>query len=194
MVHSKTYTAICEVPTGRKMEYVLYKITSPSGRTYIGITNNLKRRLKEHKTSPYPFGHAVRKYGYENMHFEFEHFKDVGSALAREAELVTPTEVASRKYYNASVGGALSNVLSQDNPMHRESVVRDHPNIWTTHNNPMNNPDSKARMIKSQSCKKVSVDGVVYYGVREAARKTGQSRQNVLNRLRSKNFPTWYYL
>lgn len=176
------------------MEYVLYKITSPSGRTYIGVTNKLKRRLKEHRSSSYPFGHAVRKYGYKNMDFEFELFPDAEAALKREAELVTIDQVKSKKYYNATVGGTFSNSLASNNPMHDPDVVSKHPNMWTTKNNPMNSPESKAKMIASQRCKKVYVEGKVYYGVREAARSTGQSRQNTVNRLRSKNFPDWYYL
>ena len=51
--------------------YLIYKATSPSGRIYIGVTNNFKRRMKEHMSSPYPFGHAVRKYGRQNFTYEF---------------------------------------------------------------------------------------------------------------------------
>lgn len=58
----------------------------------------------------------------------------------------------------------------------------------------MNNTDSKQRMIESQSCKKVSIDGVEYYGVREAARQLGSYRQFVVHRLKSDNYPTWFYI
>lgn len=176
------------------MNYILYKATSPSGRMYIGITNNFKRRMKEHLSSKWPFGHALRKYGRENFHYEFEFFDSVENALAREKELVTPEMLKTKKLYNVTVGGEVSNVLTYDNPMHREGVVENHPNIWSTENNPMNNPDSKRRMIESQNRKKVSIDGVEYSGVREAARQIGSYRQLVVHRLRSKNFPTWYYI
>ena len=176
------------------MSYTLYKCTSPSGRTYIGITNNFKRRLKEHGSSPYAFGHALRKYGKHNFTYEFEEFDSLEEALVREVELVTPEAVASKKLYNETVGGMLSNVLSQDNPMHREGAIESHPNIWSTENNPMNNPESKQRMIESQARKAVSIDGVRYEGVREAARQLGSYRQFVVHRLRSLNYPTWYYL
>ena len=176
------------------MNYILYKATSPSGRTYIGITNNFKRRMKEHLSSKWPFGHALRKYGRHNFIFEFEYFDSVEEALLREAELVTPEVLKTKKLYNATVGGQLTNVLEFDNPMHREDVVSNHPNIWSTENNPMNNPESRQRMIESQNRKRVSIDGVEYDGVREAARQLGSYRQFVVHRLKSKNYPTWYYL
>lgn len=45
-------------------EFILYKIDSPSGKSYIGYTSyDLKKRLREHKCSPYIIGKAIRKYG-----------------------------------------------------------------------------------------------------------------------------------
>jgi predicted GIY-YIG superfamily endonuclease len=176
------------------LKYIVYKATSPSGRVYIGVTNDFLRRMKEHRTSPYPFGYAVRKYGLENFTFEFEYFDDATTALEREAELVTNVEVKSKLYYNAVVGGRLSNVLKENNPMHDPEVVKRHPNIWTTENNPMNVPESKARMIASQASKLVSIDGIVYKGIREAARQLNSYRQFVVHRLKSDNFPNWFYV
>lgn len=176
------------------MKYILYKAYSPSNRIYIGVTNNFKRRLKEHLSSKYPFGHALRKYGKKNFRFEFEEFETVEEALNREAELITLTEVKSKKYYNCCLGGTLSNVLLYDNPMYKKEVLEKHPNLWTTENNPMNNPVSKQSMIDNQRKKQISVDGVVYSGIREAARQLNTYRQLIIHRLKSSNFPTWYYV
>jgi predicted GIY-YIG superfamily endonuclease len=178
------------------MNYILYKAISPSGKMYIGITNNFKRRMKEHGSSPYAFGCALRKYGKEAFVFEFEYFNTVEEALSREAELVNLEVLQARVLYNESVGGCLSNVLTNDNPMHRQDVVDNHPSVWKkgSADNPMYNPDSKAKMIKSQACKKVSVDGKEYYGVREAARNLGISRQLAVYRLKAFNYPTWFYV
>lgn len=176
------------------MKYILYKATSPSGRTYIGITNNFKRRMKEHGSSKFPFGHALRKYGTKNFTFEFEYFDTVEGALNRESELVTPETLASKKLYNAMLGGTLANTLAADNPMHRQEVLDNHPNLWTTENNPMNSPESKLKMIESQNRKRISIKGVEYPGIREAARQISESRQLVVYRLKSPNFPDWYYL
>jgi group I intron endonuclease len=176
------------------MDYVVYKAISPNGKIYIGVTNNFKRRIKEHMSSKYPFGHALRKYGKNNFVFEFEFFPDVESALERESQLITLEEVSSKKYYNCCVGGALSNVLLQSNPMHDPDVVKAHPNIWTSKNNPMKNPDSKRKMIESQTRKRVCILGENFEGIREAARAKNISRQLLVYRLKSPHFQEWYYL
>lgn len=178
------------------MKYLLYKATSPSGRTYIGITNNFKRRMKEHGTSPYTFGKALRKYGRENFSYEFELFPDVEAALTREAELVTVEALQSGRLYNQSVGGTFSDSLRGKNPMHNPEVLSKHPNLFTAENNPMNDPEVRERAKKAHDSykKKVSIDGVVYNGVREAARQLNSYRQFVVHRLRSSNYPTWFYV
>ncbi len=174
--------------------YLLYKATSPSGRMYVGVTNNFKRRMKEHLSSKWPFGHALRKYGRHNFTYEFEQFETMEMALAREYELVNEDSIKSKKFYNACVGGVISNTLTTNNPMHDKNVLENHPNLWTSENNPMNNPESKQKMIESQKRKEISVDGIIYKGVREAARTLGVSRQLLVHRLRSKNFSTYFYL
>jgi predicted GIY-YIG superfamily endonuclease len=178
------------------MKYMLYKATSPSGRTYIGVTNNFKRRLKEHGSSPFTFGKALRKYGKHNFTYEFELFPDAESALAREAELVTLEILQSRTLYNETVGGTLSNVLAGKNPMHNPETLKKHPCLFSDTYNPMF--DERVRQMNIERNehrkKKVSIDGVVYVGVREAARQIGSYRQFVTHRLKSDNFPTWFYI
>ena len=176
------------------MKYILYKAVSPSKRTYVGVTNNFKRRMKEHMSSPYPFGHALRKYGKDNFEYSFESFDTRDECLQREADLIGREEVESRKYYNSCLGGILSNVLAKDNPMHRKDVLEKHPGLFTSEENPMYDPESKRRMIESQNRKKVYIEGIEYEGVRAAARQLNSYRQFVIHRLKSKNFPDWYYL
>lgn len=175
--------------------FLIYKATNTvNGKKYIGVTKNFKKRLNSHKYSSYPFGAALRKYGIEKFVFEFEEYEDESLAYKREEELVTEVEIRSSVYYNCITGGIKGAFTSENNPMTRDEVKSKHTNLWTTENNPMNNTESKSKMIKSQSCKEVSVEGVVYYGVREAARKLGVSRQNLVHRLRSKNFPDYFYV
>ena len=55
---------------------VIYKLTSPSGKVYIGRTKNFEKRMYEHKnTSESNRGeckihHAIRKYGWDTFHKE----------------------------------------------------------------------------------------------------------------------------
>ena len=61
------------------MEITIYKITSPSGKNYVGRTNNFQNRMTEHKSeafretsrkSHFPLYKSIRKYGWENMKVE----------------------------------------------------------------------------------------------------------------------------
>lgn len=165
-----------------------------NGHKYIGVTNDFKRRMKEHKVSPYPFGRAIREFGIEAFTFEFEQFPDYETAFKREADLVTEEVIRDPTFYNSALGGEKSAMYGKDNPMFYEGVLENHPNIFSSENNPMKNPEIKKKMIASQKCKKVSIDGKVYYGVREASRNIGISRQCLLHRLRSENFPQYFYL
>ena len=52
----------------------IYKITSPSGKVYIGQSVNIKRRWKEHRSESYWYKHRLydsfKKYGVDNHTFE----------------------------------------------------------------------------------------------------------------------------
>jgi group I intron endonuclease len=55
---------------------VIYKLTSPTGRVYIGRTKNFEKRMGEHKnlsesaSSNYKIHQAIRKYGWDNFQKE----------------------------------------------------------------------------------------------------------------------------
>jgi group I intron endonuclease len=53
--------------------YCIYKHTSPSGKAYIGLTNNYERRCKEHlrKRKNSAFYGAINKYGWDSFTHEF---------------------------------------------------------------------------------------------------------------------------
>lgn len=57
--------------------YVIYKFTSPSNKSYIGMTKNIKIRIRIHlqdskkeKYKHYRFYKAINKYGFNNFKFE----------------------------------------------------------------------------------------------------------------------------
>lgn len=57
--------------------FYVYKYTSPSGKFYIGITDNLQRRQEEHKKKEFgckddnsKFANAIRKYSFNNFKYE----------------------------------------------------------------------------------------------------------------------------
>lgn len=176
------------------MKHYLYKLISPNGKTYVGVTCNFKRRMKEHRKSQWPVGKALREFGEENFKIILEEFDTKELALDKEYELVSLDTLGDGSLYNLSVGGSPSNQFKFTNPMHRQEVLENHSNIWDSNNNPMKNEASKQKMIQNQKRKAVSIEGVVYNGVREAARAVGESRQLVVYRLKAESFPDWYYL
>ena len=174
--------------------YFVYKaLNKINGKFYVGITNDIKRRIKEHRTSPYPFGIALRKYGLKEFTIQTVEVNSVEEALELEQLAIGVEEVKDKNCYNICLGGAPSVVMFGQNPMHDPEVVRNHPSLFSPTNNPMHNPVSKKKMIQSQKCKKVTIRETLYYGVREAARDLGISRQCLVHRLKSSNFPEYNY-
>ena len=50
--------------------YLIYKLTSPSGKSYIGQTNNIRKRINSHKSSKnkcIAIKNAIQKYGWDNI-------------------------------------------------------------------------------------------------------------------------------
>lgn len=178
------------------MKYIVYIATSPSNKKYVGITNNFKRRIKEHKSSKYPFGKAIRKYSVEKFSFEFIQCDNINQAYRIESELIGKDEVESDEFYNISCGGRRDIQLGYKNPMRNPEVIKKHKGCWTTSNNPMNDPKLKAKMLGSgkRLKKQISVDGVIYSGIRKAARILNTTRQALGYRLKSNSFPTSFYL
>jgi putative endonuclease len=66
------------------MTYYVYILSSKYKKTYIGVTNNLERRLYEHKNKLIP-GHTSR-YNIDRLVY-FEQFEDIEQAIGRETQL-----------------------------------------------------------------------------------------------------------
>jgi predicted GIY-YIG superfamily endonuclease len=177
----------------KALTHLVYVARSPSNKVYVGITNNFKRRLKEHGSSPYPFGHAIRKYGRENFEFQLMVCKDLDEAYEIEELLIGVDEVKSKSYYNISCGGRPGVQMGKLNPMKRPEVLAKHPGLFTTANNPMNDPYIRNGLNAHQK-KPVYVSGVRYNGVRDAARILRWSRQKLTYRLKSDGFKDHYYV
>lgn len=94
----------------------IYKLNFPNQKYYIGLSNNIKRRMKEHKTDSkkniLPIHNAIQKYG---MPLEFELLEEIPSEnrkLLQEREIYWIHFYDSTnplKGYNISLGGDGSN-------------------------------------------------------------------------------------
>jgi len=66
------------------MNYFVYILASKSRTIYIGVTNNLERRVLEHRSKIIP-GYT-RKYNIDRLVY-FEIFGDISQAINREKQL-----------------------------------------------------------------------------------------------------------
>jgi putative endonuclease len=64
--------------------YVYILASNPQGTLYVGVTNNLARRVAEHKAKLVPG--FTKKYGVDKFVY-FEQFEDNLAAIAREKKL-----------------------------------------------------------------------------------------------------------
>jgi putative endonuclease len=77
--------AIPNPETRRMREFYLYILASrPGGALYVGVTNNLMRRIYEHKKDMVP-GHTKR-YGIDRLVY-FEQFATARDAIQREKNM-----------------------------------------------------------------------------------------------------------
>jgi len=67
-----------------KKTYFVYIMNSPTGTLYTGITNNLKRRVYEHKHKL--INGFTKKYNVTRLAY-FEETNDVHAAISREKEI-----------------------------------------------------------------------------------------------------------
>lgn len=80
-----TYVLIFYYSTLQMREYFVYILCSnPRGTLYIGITNDLSRRIKEHKNKTLPG--FTQKYNVDKLVY-FESFQYIYDAFRREKQL-----------------------------------------------------------------------------------------------------------
>ncbi|WP_373083806.1 GIY-YIG nuclease family protein [Zhongshania sp.] len=109
---------------------IVYKITFPNGKSYIGITEEgLSRRIKRHinyarSDKPYALSAAIRKYGEDSFGLEI-----IGSASTRE-ELCRMEVEAIKKHktmcpsgYNMTGGGDGSRGVSPNSETRRRISI-----------------------------------------------------------------------
>lgn len=83
-----------------------------------------------------------------------------------------------------------------DNPMRNKEVMENHPALFTSENNPMNNPETRRRNKEIQTKltgRPITVGGVHYPSLREGARQLQMSPQKLRHRLNSESFKDHYF-
>lgn len=119
------------------MNRIVYKITNrTNGKVYIGQTNNLKRRIQEHKHDKrqnHPIHLAIKKYGFEN--FEVEVLYEGPDFNKKEEEYIKLFNSTNPEYgYNVLPGRRCSKGELNPSATLTEEIARDIRNdlLYTT--------------------------------------------------------------
>lgn len=96
------------------MKYIIYKLTSPSSKVYIGRTDDFERRMTEHKyritkQGRWPVYKAAKKYGWDNITKEIIDTADtLEDCIAKELKYILHYDSIKNGYnstYNTKDGG-----------------------------------------------------------------------------------------
>jgi group I intron endonuclease len=97
-------------------KHVVYKHTAPNGKAYIGLTNNYKRRCKEHVTysNCSLFYRAINKYGWDSFTHEFlATGLSIQAANHFEEFYIRTHNTLAPNGYNAHTGGDSHSVCEE---------------------------------------------------------------------------------
>jgi group I intron endonuclease len=120
---------------------VIYKITSPTGKVYIGRTKNYKGRMYEHyyialkEKSEYALYKAIQKYGWDNFTKEI-----ICEVSKEEASVVEEKYIkeydAVKSGYNNTYAGSGGDMFT-DNPELLQKLKNTLSSLYSGENNPM---------------------------------------------------------
>jgi len=100
------------------MNYLVYKHTSPSGKSYIGFTCDYDRRCKQHisqQSECTAFRNAIQKYGWESFTHEILYTElTLEEACEIEQHLIEHLNTLSPHGYNLTTGGDGGRLLSEE--------------------------------------------------------------------------------
>jgi group I intron endonuclease len=120
---------------------IIYKISSPKGKIYIGRTNNFDSRMADHKCcaltkqAKNSLYKAIRKYGWDNMTKEIICEVEASQAQKLEEEFILAYD-AVKKGYNSTYAGGGGNMF-KDNPELLEKLRKTLSERFTGENNGM---------------------------------------------------------
>lgn len=155
--------------------YIIYKYTSPSGKHYIGQTNDIVRRKSQHKkTNGCPcFKAAVDKYGFENFKFDIlEENLTVEEANIKEEYYINEYNSLAPNGYNLHTGGLNHSISEITRERLRNALSgENNPNFGKRHSE-----ETKAKIGLSSKYRKSSMLGRTH--TTEAKNKMSLSSTN----------------
>jgi len=85
------------------MKYCVYMLLFNSNKSYIGVSKNLKTRLRNHRTSRMLVGRAFRKYGEPKIKILYK--GKLQKCLDKEIQFIREFDTLSPNGYNLTSGG-----------------------------------------------------------------------------------------
>jgi group I intron endonuclease len=145
----------------------IYKITSPSGKVYIGRTNDFDTRMSQHKHGAYTrklktsLYRAIRKYGWDNFTKEIICEVEADKARVLEEELIRAYNSVYKGYNDTYEGGG-GDIWKdrKDTPEFAEFIDR-MKTVTSGKNNPMygkNHSDEAKAKQKAKAKGRYSLD------------------------------------
>lgn len=146
-------------------------LTSPSGKSYIDQSKNIKQRLSSYKnlrckkqTALY---NSLYKYGFENFTFKILEECESKELNRLEVEYINKYCTLSPNGYNLKAGGKINEFTKEAKDNCRRSQIRKWKSIIETYDEPLLLVDSDFRLIKQ------------YSNLEEASLDTNMSPENI---------------
>lgn len=159
------------------MTCCIYRLLSPSGKSYVGQSIDFNRRLIEHKNykkkSLPKLYQAIKKYGIENFSIEILEICEPELLNEREVYWINHYDSCNNGY-NCTTGGQSFFKRSKET---REKLSKYFTGVY---NGSQNIP--------------FTIDGIHYKSIGDASKKLGIPHKTVYNRLNSKNIKFSNYL
>ena len=183
------------------MEYTVYMIEClENGKKYYGRSQEFDKRRRSHVNMLRSNSHRNmylqedwNSFGEECFRFKIIHtFDCLEDSIQTEQRYIEDNLGVGYNIGGASDGG--------DRMLHnprREETLKLKSKVFSGEGNPMFGRPKTEKMInrvKEANSKSVSIEGVIYPSVAEAVRTLGIGRSKAYQRVRSKNFPDWFYV
>ena len=158
----------------------IYKLTSPSGKCYIGQSKDIYGRFRGHKSDTkrkhQKLYYAIRKYGYGNFKKEILEECPIGVLDIREIYWINYFD-STNNGYNCDVGGQIHKTFSEEHKEKlRQSAIK------------QNKEGRGAPSIEFY------IDDMLYKSITDASIKLNIRHKTVHNRLNSTNLKYSNYL
>lgn len=151
-------------------KYLVYKHTSPSGKSYVGLTNNLTKRNSKHRRDSgcIAFYTAIQKYGW----YSFSHEILVDNLSLEEANdwekfFIKIENSLAPNGYNLKDGGnsfthsAETRAKIANSLNGKKASLETRAKISAGNKGKVNSPETRAKMSASQKGKKRSPEAII---------------------------------